>query len=83
MVRSLPVIGGRLIRLDTGFDEGVTHGPLIHAAAVQKTEDHVEDAKKKGASVVSGGKRMEGNYFVRNSIYSRSELSLSNSNRPS
>lgn len=49
----------------TGFDEGVTHGPLIHAAAVQKTEDHVEDAKKKGANVVSGGKRLEGNYFVR------------------
>ena len=71
------------MHLDTGFDEGVTHGPLIHAAAVQKTEDHVEDAKKKGASVVSGGKRMEGNYFVRNSIYSRSELNLSNSNQPS
>lgn len=47
-----------------GFDEGVTHGPLIHAAAVKKTEDHVEDAKAKGANVVSGGKRLEGNFFA-------------------
>lgn len=83
MVRSLEAIEGSLMRLNTGFDEGVTHGPLIHAAAVQKTEDHVEDAKKKGASVVSGGKRMEGNYFVRSSIYCQLKLTPSNSNQRS
>ena len=37
-----------------GFDEGVTHGPLIHQAAVDKVQRHVEDAQKKGANVIAG-----------------------------
>lgn len=35
----------------------MTHGPLIHSRAVDKTHAHVEDAKAKGAKVLVGGKK--------------------------
>jgi succinate-semialdehyde dehydrogenase/glutarate-semialdehyde dehydrogenase len=44
-------------KLGNGFSEGVTHGPLVHAAAVEKAERHVNDATSKGAKLVHGGKR--------------------------
>jgi succinate-semialdehyde dehydrogenase/glutarate-semialdehyde dehydrogenase len=40
-----------------------THGPLIHAKAVQKVADHVNDAVKKGAKVLIGGQAGEGNFY--------------------
>lgn len=39
-----------------GLDEKTTHGPLIHAKALKKVEEHVEDARSKGAKVLVGGK---------------------------
>ncbi|MFC3073912.1 NADP-dependent succinate-semialdehyde dehydrogenase [Shinella pollutisoli] len=45
------------LRTGNGFDEGVTLGPLIDQAALEKVEEHVSDALKKGGRVVSGGKR--------------------------
>ncbi|KAK5323878.1 succinate semialdehyde dehydrogenase NADP+ linked [Exophiala xenobiotica] len=36
----------------------ITHGPLIHQAAVQKVESHVKDAVSKGAIVLTGGARL-------------------------
>jgi len=41
-----------------GFDEGVTHGPVIHHRALQKVEQHVKDAEQKGAKVLVGGQRL-------------------------
>ncbi|KAI0422866.1 Aldehyde/histidinol dehydrogenase [Xylaria grammica] len=41
-----------------GFDEGVTHGPLIHDRAVSKADAHVRDAEKKGGKVVVGGQKI-------------------------
>lgn len=41
-----------------GFDDGVTHGPVIHDRAVAKVESHVQDATKKGAKVTAGGQRL-------------------------
>ena len=38
-----------------GFADGVTVGPLINAAAVTKAEEHVADARAKGARVECGG----------------------------
>ncbi|KXS13431.1 succinate-semialdehyde dehydrogenase [Gonapodya prolifera JEL478] len=40
-------------------DPGVNVGPLISERGLAKVESHVEDAKKKGAKVVLGGKRHE------------------------
>jgi len=41
-----------------GFDEGVTHGPLIHDRALSKVDAHVRDAEKKGGKIVVGGNKM-------------------------
>lgn len=41
-----------------GFDEGITHGPVIHDRAVSKVDAHVRDAEKKGGKVVAGGNKM-------------------------
>lgn len=50
-------VGGNF-KVGYGFDEGVTHGPLIHGRAVDKAEAHVRDAEKKGGKVVVGGQKM-------------------------
>ncbi|KAK4047508.1 hypothetical protein OIO90_006150 [Microbotryomycetes sp. JL221] len=52
-------------KVGPGHQEGVTHGPLIHSNAVDKVQQHVEDAKSKGASVLLGGSRMDlpGHFF--------------------
>ena len=41
-----------------GFEEGVTHGPLIHDRAVGKVDAHVRDAERKGGHVEVGGEKM-------------------------
>jgi len=41
-----------------GYEEGVTHGPLIHDRAISKVDDHVRDAEKKGAKVIQGGQKI-------------------------
>ncbi|MBT3556936.1 MAG: NADP-dependent succinate-semialdehyde dehydrogenase [Rhodospirillales bacterium] len=48
-----------------GLKGDTQQGPLINMAAVEKVEEHVEDAVSKGAKVVCGGKRHElgGTFF--------------------
>jgi len=45
------------IKVGNGLEAGVTQGPLIEAAALEKVERHVADALSKGAKLVAGGKR--------------------------
>ncbi|MFZ4757872.1 MAG: NAD-dependent succinate-semialdehyde dehydrogenase [Burkholderiaceae bacterium] len=40
-----------------GVEPGVTIGPLIEAAAIEKVEEHVADALAQGGRVVIGGRR--------------------------
>ncbi|MFX5145999.1 aldehyde dehydrogenase family protein, partial [Acinetobacter baumannii] len=42
-----------------GTEAGVTQGPLINMKAIDKVERHIADAVKRGAKVVTGGKRSE------------------------
>jgi succinate-semialdehyde dehydrogenase len=56
-----------------GADEGTTMGPLTTPQAVRKAISHVEDASKRGAKVVLGGKQIkppscEGGYFFEPTI---------------
>ena len=44
------------IKVGNGMEPGITQGPLIEAAALEKVEKHVADALSKGATLVSGGK---------------------------
>jgi len=41
-----------------GYEEGVTHGPLIHNRAISKVDEHVRDAEKKGAKIIQGGQKI-------------------------
>ena len=41
-----------------GYDQGVTHGPLIHNRAIDKVEAHVKDAVKQGGKVLVGGQKI-------------------------
>lgn len=45
------------LKVGSGTEAGVTLGPLINEAAVEKVESHIEDALAKGASLVTGGRR--------------------------
>jgi len=49
-------------KVGCGFDEGVTHGPLIHERAALKVEEHIKDAVSRGAKVLVGGER-KGNHM--------------------
>jgi len=51
------------LKVGHGLDEGVTVGPLINADAVRKVAAQVEDAKTKGATVVTGGNSIENRFF--------------------
>ena len=48
----------KAFKVGGGYDEGVTHGPLIHDRAVSKVDEHVRDAEKHGAKVTVGGQKM-------------------------
>jgi succinate-semialdehyde dehydrogenase / glutarate-semialdehyde dehydrogenase len=45
------------MKVADGFEPGAAIGPLIDMKAVEKVEAHIADAVKKGAKVVTGGKR--------------------------
>jgi succinate-semialdehyde dehydrogenase / glutarate-semialdehyde dehydrogenase len=45
------------LKVGNGFDPDVLQGPLIDFAAVEKVEDHIQDAVAKGGRVLLGGKR--------------------------
>lgn len=47
----------RALRVGDGLEAGVEQGPLIDMAAVEKVEEHIADAKKNGARVLTGGER--------------------------
>jgi succinate-semialdehyde dehydrogenase/glutarate-semialdehyde dehydrogenase len=49
----------RKFKVGEGVKDGITHGPLIHEAAVKKVQQHVDDAVSKGAKVVVGGKKLD------------------------
>jgi succinate-semialdehyde dehydrogenase / glutarate-semialdehyde dehydrogenase len=53
----------RGLKVADGFAEDVNVGPLIDRPAVEKVERHVADALERGAEVVHGGERLDGQFF--------------------
>jgi succinate-semialdehyde dehydrogenase/glutarate-semialdehyde dehydrogenase len=53
------------LRVGDGLAGETEQGPLIDAAALKKVEEHIADAKGKGAKVATGGKRhaLGGTFF--------------------
>ncbi|MFZ0481689.1 MAG: aldehyde dehydrogenase family protein [Terriglobales bacterium] len=48
----------RKLRVGNGIDPSTDVGPMIHERQVRIVESHVEDARQRGARVVSGGGRL-------------------------
>lgn len=68
-------------KIGEGNEEGVTHGPVIHAAAIEKVQRHVDDAVSRGAKVLVGGKQADrpGHFFevnIPSSVQSISDVLL-------
>lgn len=58
-----------VIKVGNGMETGITQGPLIEAAALEKVKKHVADALSKGATLVTGGKQpIEGKNFYEPTI---------------
>ena len=55
----------RKLAVGDGLKAGVTTGPLINAAAVDKVEEHIADVLAGGGKIVTGGKRhaLGGTFF--------------------
>lgn len=53
------------LQVGNGLESGVTIGPLIDSAAVEKVEEHLQDARDKGGSIKVGGNRhsLGGTFF--------------------
>jgi succinate-semialdehyde dehydrogenase/glutarate-semialdehyde dehydrogenase len=53
------------LKVGNGMEEGVIVGPLIEASALEKVEEHVNDAVAHGGKIVTGGARhaLGGNFW--------------------
>jgi succinate-semialdehyde dehydrogenase / glutarate-semialdehyde dehydrogenase len=53
------------LKVGNGLEPGVLQGPLIDQAAIEKIEEHIQDAVSKGARVLTGGQRhaLGGTFF--------------------
>jgi succinate-semialdehyde dehydrogenase / glutarate-semialdehyde dehydrogenase len=53
----------KALKVGNGLEDGVAVGPLVNAETRDKVQEMVEDAVKRGAKVVVGGKRIAGPGF--------------------
>jgi succinate-semialdehyde dehydrogenase/glutarate-semialdehyde dehydrogenase len=53
----------KALKVGNGFEDGVTQGPLIEDAAVEKVTRHVADALAKGGKLLTGGHKLQGQFF--------------------
>ncbi|EAU48096.1 NAD-dependent succinate-semialdehyde dehydrogenase [Salipiger bermudensis] len=58
------------MKVGDGLEDGTDLGPLITAKAIEKVQDHIADAKSKGAEVIlGGGETLQGpGYFIEPTI---------------
>lgn len=57
------------LKVGNGLESGITIGPLINDAAVEKVKSHISDALSKGAKILTGGKPHSlGGYFFEPTI---------------
>ena len=53
----------KALKVGNGFEEGVVQGPLIEDSAVAKVQRHLDDALAKGAKLLAGGHKLQGQFF--------------------
>ncbi|KAI1759567.1 aldehyde dehydrogenase [Hypoxylon sp. FL1150] len=68
----------RALKVGHGTEEGTTMGPLTVPAGVEKVAGQVEDAKKNGATVLTGGNRisLNGGYFFEPTIITNATAAM-------
>jgi succinate-semialdehyde dehydrogenase/glutarate-semialdehyde dehydrogenase len=73
----LETLTGRVARMKAGngFEDGVTIGPLVNEAAVEKVDNQVRDAVDHGAEVLCGGKRLTEGGLDKGHFYAPTVLS--------
>jgi succinate-semialdehyde dehydrogenase / glutarate-semialdehyde dehydrogenase len=49
----------RALKLGNGLDAGIEVGPMFEKKALQATQDLIDDARGKGAKILTGGKRSD------------------------
>jgi succinate-semialdehyde dehydrogenase/glutarate-semialdehyde dehydrogenase len=57
------------MKAGNGLEDGVTIGPLVNAAAIDKVSRHVSDAVERGATLVAGGRRLMENGLEKGWFY--------------
>jgi succinate-semialdehyde dehydrogenase/glutarate-semialdehyde dehydrogenase len=62
------------MRAGSGFEQGVSIGPLVNSAALEKVSRQVADALDKGATLVCGGHRMMDNNLDKGYFYAPTVL---------
>ena len=72
----LETLAGRVARMKagSGFEDGVTVGPLVSEAALARVEAQVEDAVARGARVLCGGERLTGDGLEKGHFYAPTVL---------
>jgi len=60
----------------SGLHEGVTIGPLINRAAVDKVRRHIDDALSNGAKIMLGGKAGSKDQFVEPTVLSNATVNM-------
>ena len=53
-----------LLKVSDGLKKGAQVGPLINAKAIEKVQAHIDDAVRKGAKILTGGKVIKGNFYA-------------------
>ena len=48
------------MKVGDGLASGTALGPLINSEAIEKVQEHIADAKSKGAKVILGGETVQG-----------------------
>lgn len=54
----------RALKVGNGFDDGVVLGPMIEPAALDKVQQHVDDALAKGGRLITGGQKLHGQFYA-------------------
>lgn len=54
----------RALKVGNGFDDGVVLGPMIEPAALDKVQQHVDDALAKGGRLITGGEKLHGQFYA-------------------
>ena len=63
------------LKAGNGLEEGISIGPLVDEAAIEKIDRQVCDAVEKGAAVITGGRRLTENELDKGIFYAPTILS--------